>query len=118
MRIDVRGRNTEVTDELRRHVQKRFARVGRQVSPLATLEVTLSEERNPAIADRYVAEATLRLKGSTLRAKESSPDMLHTIHEIAEDMRRQVKREQELRRGRGNRAKTRRATVRLDGETA
>src|SRR5262245_21261144 len=58
VRIDVRGRNAEVTDELRGHVQKRFARVGRQVSPLATLEVTLSEERNPAISDCYVAEAT------------------------------------------------------------
>ena len=71
MRIDVRGRNTEVTDELRRHVEKRFARVGRQVSELATLDVELSEERNPSIADRMVAEATLHLKGVTLRAREA-----------------------------------------------
>ena len=34
MRIEVRGRNMEVTDELRRHVEKRFARIGRQVSEL------------------------------------------------------------------------------------
>ena len=75
MRIEVRGRNVEVDDELRDHVFKRFRRVGRQVSEFATLDVTLWEERNPAIADSQVAEATLRLKGVTLHAKECSPEM-------------------------------------------
>ena len=106
MRIEVRGRNTEVTEELRDAINKRFARVGRQVSELARLEVELIEERNPSISDRYVAEATLHLKRVTLRAREASPEMLHSIHELAEDMRRQVKRYTEKRRAR---EKTRRA---------
>ena len=110
MRIQVRGRNTEVTQELREAVEKRFARVGKQVSDLATLEVELSEERNPAISDRHVAEGTLSLKGATLRAHEASPDMLHSIHELAEDLRRQVKRHREKRRGR---ARSRRLMGRL-----
>jgi putative sigma-54 modulation protein len=100
VRIEVRGRNTEVTDEIRRHVEKRFARIGRQVSDLATLDVELTEERNPSIADRMVAEATLHLKGETLRAREASPEMLHSIHALAEDIRRQVKRHREKRRRR------------------
>ena len=110
MRIQVRGRNTEVTEELREAVEKRFARIGKQVSGLATLEVELHEERNPSIADRYVAEGTLYLKGATLRAREASPDMLHSIHELAEDLRRQVKRHREKRRGR---ARSRRLMGRL-----
>lgn len=115
MRIEVRGRNIEVTDELRDHVAKRFARTARQVSELAQLEVELIEERNPSIADKYVAEATLYLKGVTLRAREASPEMVHSIHELAEDIRRQVKRHREKRRGR---ASTRRATGRWRGRTA
>ena len=115
MRIDIRGRNVEVTDELREHVTKRFARVGKQVSELATLDVELSEERNPSIADSQVGEATLRLKGVTLRASESSPEMMHTIHELAEDIRRQVKKHRELRR---KRSRTRRAVGRLRGRSA
>ena len=67
MRIDVRGRNVEVTDEVRDAVVSRFKRVGKQVSELAHLEVELQEERNPRISDRMVAEATLYLKGVTLR---------------------------------------------------
>ncbi len=115
MRIEVRGRNVEVTDELRDAITKRFSRTARQVSELARLEVELLEERNPSIADRQVAEATLYLKGVTLRAREASPEMLHSIHELAEDIRRQVKRHREKRRGR---ARTRRAVGRLRRRTA
>jgi putative sigma-54 modulation protein len=115
VRIEVRGRNVEVTDELREAVDKRFARVGRQVSELATLDVELSEERNPAIRDSQIVEATLRVKGKTLRAHEASPEMLHSIHEAAEDIRRQVKRHREKRR---NRWRTRRAKARLRDRTA
>jgi putative sigma-54 modulation protein len=93
-------------------VIKRFRRVGQQVSELATLDVELWEERNPSIPDRQVAEATIRLKGVTLRAHEASPQMSHTIHELAEDIRRQVKKHREMRR---KRSQTRRAVSRLRG---
>lgn len=115
MRIEIRGRNVEVTGELRRHVEKRFARIGRQVADVATLRVELSEERNPAISDREVAEAILQLKGVTLHARESSPDMLHSIKVLAEDMRRQVKRHREKRR---KRSQTRRLVGRFRDRTA
>ena len=115
MRIEIRGRNVEVTDELREHVTKRFRRVGKQVSDLAMLDVELREERNPSISDKQVAEATLYLKGTTLRAREASPEMMHSIHELAEDIRRQVKRHRELRR---KRSQTRRAMARLRGRSA
>jgi putative sigma-54 modulation protein len=115
MRIEVRGKNVEVTDELREAVTQRFARVGKQVSELAMLEIELCEERNPRIADRMVAEATLGLKGVTLRAKEASPDMLHSIHELAEDIRRQVKKHRDKRR---KRQTTRKMMQRVRGRTA
>jgi putative sigma-54 modulation protein len=115
MRIEVRGRNVEVSDELRDAVISRFKRVGKQVSELATLEVELQEERNPRIKDKEVAEATLYLKGVTLRAKESSPDMLHSIHELAEDIRRQVKKHREKRRAR---ERTRRVMSRMRSHPA
>jgi putative sigma-54 modulation protein len=115
MRIEIRGRNVEVTDELRGHVTKRFRRVGRQVSELATLDIEIHEELNPSIDDCQVAEATLRLKGVTLRAREASPEMHHTIHELAEDIRRQVKKHREMRR---KRSRTRKAVGRMRGRTA
>jgi len=100
MRIEVKGRNLQVTDELREVVARRFEKVDKQVSELATLEVELSEERNPANPDHMVAEATLHLKGVTLRAKNASRDSKHSINLVAEELARQVKRHRDKRRKR------------------
>jgi ribosome-associated translation inhibitor RaiA len=55
------------------------------------------------------------LKGVTLRAQEASPQMSHTIHELAEDIRRQVKKHREMRR---KRSRTRRAVNQMRGRPA
>jgi ribosome hibernation promoting factor len=100
MRIEVKGRNLPVSEDLREHVAKRFRKVERQVSELAVLEVEVFEERNPAIADDHVAEATLHLKGVTLRARDASPDIVHSINLCADQLHVQVKRHRDKRRKR------------------
>jgi putative sigma-54 modulation protein len=100
MRIEVKGRNLPVSEDLREHVTKRFRKVSRQVSEFAELELELFEERNPAIADSQVAEATLHLKGVTLRACNRSPDILHSINLVSDEISRQVKRHRDKRRKR------------------
>ena len=101
MRIEVKARNgVVVDDDLRERIAKRFEKVAKQVSELAELEVELFEERNPSIKDAHVAEANLRLKGATLRAKERSDNMAHAIHLLSDDLARQVKKHRDKRRGR------------------
>jgi putative sigma-54 modulation protein len=100
MRVDVKGRNLPVSEEIREHVNKRFRKIERQVSELAELEVEVLEERNPAIPDSQVAEATLHLKGVTLRARAASPDIMHSINLVSDELARQVKRHRDKRRGR------------------
>ena len=72
MRIEVKGRNVPVSEDLRELVERRFRVIGKQVSELAELEVEVSEEHNPSISESQVAEATLHLKGVTLRASSAS----------------------------------------------
>jgi putative sigma-54 modulation protein len=100
VRISIKGRNTPVTDDLREHVEKRFAKIAKQVSEFAELEVEVMEERNPAIADSQVAEVTLHLKGVTLRAHDASRDMIHSVNLCADELSRQVKRHRDKRRKR------------------
>jgi putative sigma-54 modulation protein len=100
MRIEVKGRNLPVSEDLKEHVAKRFRKVSRQVAELAELEVELFEERNPAIASSQVAEATLHLKGVTLRARDASPDIMHSINLCADELSVQVKRHRDKRRKR------------------
>jgi putative sigma-54 modulation protein len=100
MQIEVKGRNTPVTDDLRELVERRFRKVANQVSELAVLEVELHEERNPAISLPCVAETTLYLKGVTLRAKDASREMGHALNLCSDELARQVKRHRDKRRKR------------------
>ena len=115
MRIEVKGRNLAVTDELRECVDRRFEKVAKQVSELATLEVEFAEERNPANPDSCIAEATLHLKGVTLRAVEASRDHKHALNLVADDMSRQVMRHRDKRR---KRREARAATPRVGTDEA
>ena len=108
MKIEVKGRNCPVTDELRERTERRLDKVAKQVSELARVEVELSEERNPANPESQVAEMTLYLKGVTLRAKEATRDMDHSVNLAAEEIARQVKKHREKRR---NRREARRAAT-------
>jgi putative sigma-54 modulation protein len=100
MQIEIKGRNVVVPDDLRRHAERRLAKVSRQVSELARLEIELLREPNPRVADHQVAEATLYLKGVTLRARDASPQMLHSLNLVVDDLARQVKRHRDRRRRR------------------
>jgi putative sigma-54 modulation protein len=100
MQIEVKGRHMTVSDEIREQVEKRFAKVGKQVSELAVLEVEIWEEQNPSNPDAFVAEATLHVKGTTLRACDASRDMAHSINLCAEELAIQTKRHRDKRRKR------------------
>jgi putative sigma-54 modulation protein len=98
MQIEVKGRHMTISDDVREHVEKRFAKVGKQVSELATLEVELSRE--PNAPDCYRAEVTLRVKGTTLRACDKSRDVAHSINLVSDELAVQVKRHRDKRRKR------------------
>ena len=98
MQIEVKGRNLQVTDEIREYAARRFDKIGKQVSDLAVLELEVADENVPG--DPVAAEAALHVKGTTLRAKEVSKDAKHAINLVADNMERQVKRHRDKRRGR------------------
>jgi putative sigma-54 modulation protein len=100
MQIDIKGRNVPVTDELRHHADRRLRKVARQVSDLARLEIEVFTERNPRVADCHVVEATLYLKGVTLRARDASPEMIHSLNLATDELARQVKRHRDKLRHR------------------
>jgi putative sigma-54 modulation protein len=100
MRIEVKGRNVVVADELKARIEKRCEKVSRQISPLAVMEVELSEERNPSIKEDQIVECTLRLKGVTLRSHSKATNVTHAMHEAVDDLARQVKRHRDKRRDR------------------
>src|SRR5436190_6491359 len=92
MRIEVKGRKVAVSDDLRERVEKRFEKIAKQVSPLAELEIELSEDKHPRNPDSQIAEATLRLKGTTLRSHKAAANMVTAVNACSDDLARQVKK--------------------------
>jgi putative sigma-54 modulation protein len=103
MRLQVKGKNVEVTEAIRSYAEAKLAKLERHLSDPTRVEVELAVERNPSIADNQVAEATVWTKGPVLRARESSTDMKASIDQLADKLQRQVQRYKSKRRRRNNR---------------
>ena len=98
MRLQVKGKNVEVTPSIREYAERKLAKLAKQLADQTQVELELSEQRNPSIAASHVAEATIFTKGPTLRAREASPDMKASIDQLVDKLERQVKRYREMRR--------------------
>ena len=105
MRLQVKGKNLEVSDSIRRYAEEKLGKLNRQLHELTQVELELCVERNPSIADNQVAEATIWTKGPTLRAREASGDMRVSIDQLTDKLLRQVEHyraKRSRRQARGN----------------
>ena len=97
MRLQVKGKNVEVTPSIRAYAERKLGKLDKQLAEQTQVEVELSEQKNPSIAESHVAEATIFTKGPTLRAREESTDMKASIDQLVAKLERQVKRYRERR---------------------
>ncbi len=95
MDILIKGRNIPVTEALERYAWEKVERVARffdEERTASRAEVELIHERNRAVSEPEVAEATLFINGSVLKASEASEDMYASIDGMSDKLERQVKR--------------------------
>jgi len=111
MQLQIKGKNLEVGESIRDYAERKLAKLDKLVHDDARIEIELAVERNPSVADNQVAEATVRLKGHTLRVREASGDMKASIDELTEKLLRQVREEREKKD-----AKRRTADKHLNGD--
>ena len=93
MELQIKGRNLEVSESMRTFAERKLAKLGKLMHESTRVEVELSVEKNPSVAANQIAEATVWLKGRTLRAREASRDMKASIDELTEKLLRQVRDE-------------------------
>ena len=98
MRLQVKGKNVEVSESIRSYAEEKLGRLERQLADPTRIEVELAVERNPSIADSHVAEATVFTKGPVLHARQASADMKASIDQLADKLERQVTRYRSKRR--------------------
>ena len=90
MELQIKGRNLEVSESMRAYAERKLAKIGKQCHESTRVELELASEKNPSVAAHEVAEATVRLKGRTLRAREASRDMKSAIDAVTEKLQREL----------------------------
>ena len=100
MRLQVKGKNVEVSDSIRAYAEQKLSKLDGRVHELTRVELELTVEKNPSIAANHVAEATVWTKGSTLRARASARDTRASIDQLTDKLLRQVKHSRDRRRTR------------------
>ncbi len=103
MRLQVKGKNVDVTDSIRSYAEQKLKKLDKQLNESTEVELELAVEKNPSIAANQIAEATVWTKGPTLRAREASEDMRASIDQLTEKLVRQVRHYRDKRSRRGSR---------------
>ena len=98
MRLQVKGKNVEVSDSIRTYAEQKLRKIDKQLSDLVQVEVELSTEKNPSIRENQVAEATVFTKGHPLRARAATSDMRASIDGLSDKLVRAIKEYQDKRR--------------------
>lgn len=98
MRLQVKGKNVELSPALRDYAQKKLGKLEKHLNDAARVELELAAERNPSIGANQIAEATIWTKGPVLRARESSHDMKASIDLLVDKLERQAHRLRDKRK--------------------
>ncbi|MDQ1249946.1 MAG: hypothetical protein QG597_4323 [Actinomycetota bacterium] len=103
--VVVHGRHVDLSSRFREHVTEKLERVGKFGVPIARVDVEVSKETNPRLADRaYEVELTCRSRGPVIRAEAYATDHYSAFDiafgRLTERLRRYADRHRPHRGGR------------------
>ena len=87
MNLVISGKNIDITEGLRSAVEAKIGKLERYFTDSTEVHVTMSTEKN-----RQKIEVTVPMKGSIIRAEETSTDMYVSIDLVEEVIERQLRK--------------------------
>ena len=95
MRLQVTVRRGHVSDDVRRYVESKFAKLGKRLHESTLVEVELDRERNPRIADDHVVAAEVHVKGPNLHGREAAQTYEAATDRLIDRLERVIERERD-----------------------
>lgn len=92
MDVSIFSRNMEVTPRLQEYVERKVEKLDRYLPWIDEARVDLTVENTRSAAHRQVAQLTVRVRGTILRAEERTQDMFASIDAVLDKMYRQMAR--------------------------
>lgn len=93
MKTVIEGKNIELTQALKDHINEKFERLEKHYDQIIKghdIKVKLSVEKNPRIASNNKVEVTIFLDGQIIRSEEATADMYNSIDTIYHKLDRQL----------------------------
>ena len=90
MKVQIRTRNYQSTDEIKQYVDKRLRKLDKLLDKDAEATVTLIGEKN-----RHRIEITIPVNGFILRGEETNEDMMTAIDRVTDKLEKQQVRSKE-----------------------
>ncbi len=92
-KLEIYGKNMEITDRINDYVGKKAAKFDRMLTTMDEVKVDLAFVKSArSAADRQVAQITIRGKGFILRTEERADDIFAAFDAAIEKMQRQIER--------------------------
>ena len=99
MDIVVKGRNTEVAERFRQHVEEKLAKIEKLDAKVISIDVECSQERNPRLSDqREVIELTIRSRGPVVRAEAAAQDCYAALDLAVAKLENRLRRARDRRK--------------------
>ena len=92
MELHIYGRNLEITDKIREHVETKLAQIDRHLPGISDATVELALEATRSHNDRIVAQVTLRVGRTLLRAQQRAANTTTAVNSVAKALDQQIKR--------------------------
>jgi putative sigma-54 modulation protein len=90
MKLTVTGRNIEITDGIRNHLNDKMDKTITDLGEAADIHVALSVEKH-----RHFAEVTVKTKGFTLHSQDETEDLYTSMDKTLEKMEKQIRKNKE-----------------------
>jgi len=90
MKIEITGRNTELTDEIKSFVEKKLATLNRVLDDPIDVHVVLSVDKH-----RHIAEIHVTSPHQTLDGSEETGELKASIGQVIDKLERQARRHKE-----------------------
>ena len=90
MKLTVTGRNIEITDGIRNHLNDKMDKTIADLGEAADVHVALSVEKH-----RHFAEVTVKTKGFTLHSQVETEDLYTSMDKALEKMEKQIRKNKE-----------------------
>ena len=85
MQLTITGQHLPITDALKSHIHKKFAKISRHVDRILNVSIVLRVEKK-----QQIAEANLHLAGVNLFAQAKQEDMYSSIEMLVDKLDRQL----------------------------